>query len=88
MTATAGRPYVVGISGDITRDERLQLEAAGFRWKGSYDVLREGWEREIDTTPWTTRHVVQVAAQDADAAVQQVTATLGRSDLAAEVAAR
>lgn len=79
----AGRTFVVGIPGDISPQTRQQLDAAGIRWKGSYDVLRTGWEREIDTTPWMVRHVVQVAATDADAAVQHVADALGQSDLRA-----
>lgn len=88
MSATAGRAYVVGIPGDISPEERLRLDAAGFQWKGSYDVLREGWERDVDTTPWISRHVVQVAAGDPDAAVQQVADTLGRPDLRADIDSR
>ena len=77
---SAARSFVVGIPGDISPEARLQLGAAGVQWKGSYDVLREGWEREPDTTPWMVRHVVEVAAENADAAVQQVADALGQSD--------
>ena len=77
----AGRTFLVGFPGDISAEARLRLEAAGVRWKGSYDVLRERWERDIDTTPWTVRHVLQVAAHDADAAVQQVADALGQPEL-------
>jgi hypothetical protein len=78
--SAAGRPFLVGIPGDISAEARLRLDAAGLRWRGSYDVLREQWERDIDSTPWTVRHVVQVAANDADAAVQQVADALGQSE--------
>jgi hypothetical protein len=80
---TPGRTYVVGITGDISPEARVQLDASGMRWTGSYDVLREGWSPGTDTTPWMLRHVVQVMAGDADAAVQQVADALGRSDLRA-----
>ncbi len=76
----AGRTYVVGIPGDMSPEARLRLDAAGVRWRGRYDVLREGWEREPDGTPWIVRHVVQVAAADADSAVRQVADALGASE--------
>ena len=77
---TPGRTFVVGITGDMSPEARVQLDASGIRWTGSYDVLREGCNPGTDTTPWMLRHVVQVMAEDADAAVQRVADALGRSD--------
>ncbi len=77
----AGRTFLVGVPADMGAEARIRLGAAGIRWKGSYDVLRERWEREMDTTPWTVRHVVQVTADDADSAVQQVAEALGEPGL-------
>jgi hypothetical protein len=78
MTDAMRRSFFVGVTDELSDDEHRRLDAAGVRWKGSYDVLREGWQDETDTTPWTTRHVVSVEAGDADAAVKQVVDVLGR----------
>lgn len=78
MTDTLGRSFVVGIPGELSEDERRQLDAAGVRWQGSYEVLREGWQGDTDTTPWTTRHVVRVEAGDPGTAAEHVTELLGR----------
>lgn len=78
MTNTAGRSFVVGVPGELSDNELRQLNTAGVRWKGSYDSLREGWQGDSDTTPWTTRQVVDVEAGDPEAAVKQVADLLGR----------
>ena len=78
MTDTLGRSFVVGIPGELSDDERRQLDAAGVRWQGRYDVLREGWQGDSDTTPWITRQVVRVEAGDPDTAARRVTDVLGR----------
>ena len=78
MTDTLGRTFVVGIPGELNEDERRQLDAAGVRWQGRYEVLREDWQADSDTTPWTTRQVVRVAAGDPESAARQVTDVLGR----------
>lgn len=78
MTDTAGRSFVVGVPGELSDDERRQLNASEVQWKGRYEVLRAGWQVDGDTTPWATRHVLNVQAEDPGAAVKRVTDVLGR----------
>lgn len=78
MIDTSGRTFVVGVPGELSEDERRQLDAAGVRWQGRYDVLREGWQGDSDTTPWISRQVVRVEAGDAASAARHVTDVLGR----------
>lgn len=64
-----------------------ELEAAGIRWRGAYEVLRSGWSDDLDVTPWMTRNVLEVGADDAAAAKEHVATTLGRADAAGELSA-
>jgi len=84
MSDTVQRPLIVEFSGDISDEDSDRLAAAGIRWRGAYDALREDWRqdwRDDDLTPWTTRQVVEVKAGTADAARQRVAEALGRTDV-------
>ena len=65
--------------------DHRQLDAAGVRWSGSYDVLVEGWSDEIDLGPWQRRQGLRVNAPDAESAKDAVATALRRPDLVDEM---
>ena len=68
------------------RDPR-ELEAAGIRWRGAYEELRPGWGDDMDANPWSTRNVLEVGADDSDAAKEHVATALGRAEAAGDLSA-
>ena len=77
----------MGVPAEIPLRDPRELEAAGIRWRGAFEVLRDGWSDDMEVNPWLTRNVLEVGADDIAAAKEHVATTLGRAGAAGEMSA-